>query len=212
MTRSLVDIDAYVRAMQESVGSWDYVLTFGTMFLECVPGVGLAVPGVVVLVVAGFWGASLPLEHGGGLALAAFLGVVLSDCLAFAVGRMGERHVALVRRVLAQHHGLRRTLASQRTGVLLLYQFPPYSRMFAPVLCGATGMSTRRWMVVAIGASAAFVGTFFCLGVGAAWSGRALTQAVDIAGTLIFAGVVGLVWWCAMVYRRLRQRSQQEVA
>lgn len=202
------DSALYLNALETGFARWGYLVMFGALFLECVPVVGFAVPGLTILVAAGFWATTLDGTHAMGLLAAASAGVVASDTSAYAVGRLSRGRLSVVQRAVKRHDGLRRRLAEQALPVLIFYQFPPYSRMFAPLLLGVIDLALGRWVALVCISTALFVLAFFGLGYVVGWSGRALANAIDIAGLVTTVFVGGLVWWGIVFYRQRGSRSK----
>lgn len=184
------------------VETWREQVLFGLLILECIPVLGILAPGQLALAIAGFWAASQPFDVAIRLAFVALAAVLIADFFMFVLGRIGTTRIAFLRRTLGRHASLGRTLEAQSTAVMLLYQFPPYSRMFAPFLLGAGEMRISAWISLSIGASVLFVLTFFMIGFSVAWSGQALSESASIASTASAIFALGFFAWLFLFIRQ----------
>lgn len=203
---------AYLEVLQSALTRWGALMIFGALFLECVPVVGFAVPGLTILVVAGFLAAGQPLLEAALFFVAAFAGVASSDTLAYLTGRLGGERIGPVRRLILRHDTFRREISGQSLPVLLLYQFPPYSRMFAPLLMGALSFAWTRWLLIVTVGTLAFAAAFYGLGFAVGLAGRELFGAVSTASTLSALFLLGLLVWAAYLgvrLYRLRRRPTE---
>jgi len=199
MPQFSADVAHYMEWLTVELRRWGAPLLFAMLFLECIPVAGFAVPGLTLLVIAGFLAAGQTPAQVASLFLASLAGVVAADNFAFLAGRFGHDHIAPLRRLIDRHEALREEIRGQKLPVLLLYQFPPYSRMFAPLLMGTLGFAWRRWLLVMSIGSFAFVGAFFILGYAAGSTGRRVFGAVDAASTISALFIFGLLAWAAML-------------
>jgi membrane protein DedA with SNARE-associated domain len=185
---------------------WREPLLFAILALECVPVIGFVAPGLIALVLAGYASAGLPAGEALRLAAAAFAGVFLADTVCFAAGRAAGERSLWIARLAGPRAPLGEELGAQPAAVLLFYQFPPYSRMFAPLFLGSAAFEWRRWLSLSAAATAAFVGAFFALGFAAARISTAATGAASLAGavSLVFALLFG--GWAVRIAVRLWRR------
>lgn len=207
------DTATFAAQLLRLVETWREQVLFGLLILECIPVLGILAPGQLALAISGFWAASQPFDVGIRLVLVALAAVLLADFLMFVLGRIGTERVAFLKRTLGQHGSLGRTLEAQSTAVLLLYQFPPYSRMFAPFLLGAGAMRVSAWIPLSIVASVLFVLTYFMIGFSVAWSGQALVESASIASTASAIFALGFFAWLFVFIRQfinLRQRGAKD--
>jgi membrane protein DedA with SNARE-associated domain len=163
---------------------------------ECMPLVGFAAPGLIALALAGFIAVDLGPFAGIRLFLIACAAIFFTDLGMFAMGRLGSRRSALVARFVGPRAAFGKELQRQPDRWLLFYQFPPYARMFAPVLLGNVQLEWRRWLAVSTLATLIFVVTFFGLGVAAALLHEKVAGVVAASGLLIFISMSGLLVWC----------------
>lgn len=204
-------VESYLQWVLATVTRWGPLVTFAAMTLECIPFVGFAVPGLTVLVAAGFLAATQEVAQGLLLFTAAFIGVIIGDNLGYAAGR-GSHRLPPVRRLVDRNARLAGEIERQPLLLLLFYQFPPYSRMFAPLLMGALDFPLRRWAGVVTGGTLVFVIAFFGLGYLAGRAGQAMLGVQSAASTVSALFVVALLVWVGglawKLYRTGRQRKE----
>jgi membrane protein DedA with SNARE-associated domain len=156
-----------VERLFESYGYW--VVFLGT-FLENTLLLGLVVPGVLVMILAGLS------AHEGTLSLPVVIvlgiaGTIAGDTISYVVGRLGwYRFLARLggERFHRWTEGLRQPVMRWSVLFVLLYHFAGYSRVIGPAMAGVLRMPARRWLLLdMIGASlwvTAFVMEGYVLG------------------------------------------------
>jgi len=197
----------YLNSVQATLAQSGPLLLGGVLIVECLPVIGFAAPGLTILVAAGYYVGSQqspePVQWIG----AALSGVLAADTLAFGTGRVFASKWPFLKRFADKHKALRVQLASQPWGLLVWYQFPPYSRMFAPLLLGTLSLSWSRWWSVAVPSTLLFVSAFFGLGFGASLTQRALIETVGIASSISLLALGMLAAWAVWFYRRFKRDS-----
>jgi len=140
---------------------------FAWLTLENTLFLGVVIPGLTVLIVAGL------LIHTGDVAAApvlgaALLGTYLGDNVNYVIGRWGLRRFAWVRRVLEENDRVHRFIDRYPTGVYVFFHFPVYLRTAFPLTLGSMRVSWRTWLWIDLVAAPLFVATFVTLGYGLA--------------------------------------------
>lgn len=205
-------LDAVVDGIQKGLAKWGAIVVFAAMFVDCLPFVAFVAPGVIMLVLTGFFAASQPTLSWGLLFASACAGVIASDTLMFYIGRSGYHRISAVRRLVDKQARLRQAILNQRTLLLIFYQFPPYSRMFAPLIMGAVRFSWIRWTALVFASTVLFVASFFGIGLVAALGGHASSGATASANKIsaLFA-LAFFAWLSVLIYHVIqRRRSQSE--
>jgi membrane protein DedA with SNARE-associated domain len=202
-------MDGTVQAILRSLVIWGPLIAFAGMFLDCLPFAAFVAPGVILLVLVGYFAAGRSLTEAVTLFISASGGVVACDTLMYAIGRAGYSRSARTRAFIDKHERLRREILAERPALLVFYQFPPYSRMFAPLVMGALEVSWRRWAVIVSFSTVVFVGAFFVLGYAAGSSGKTASGATETASVLstVFLAAF-LIWLIALVLRLVRAARQ----
>lgn len=163
------------------------LLVFAWMALENTLFLGVVVPGLTVLVVAGL------LIHTGDVAsipvlTAALLGTYLGDNLNYALGRWGLHRLGWVRRVLTENDEARRFIDRYPKGLYAFFHFPVYLRSAFPLTLGAMRYPWYTWLWIDAIAAPLFVAAFVGLGYGL---GRYVLQVDDLAQAVRDISTVG---------------------
>lgn len=188
-------------------------IVFLAALSEATVGLGLVVPGVLLIFVAGVYaddtGASLPL-----MLAVATAGTIIGDSASYVLGRWGGRHLAGTRFASALRMG-EVLIQGHARWFIPFYHFNSVTRTVAPFAAGALRMPPHIWLPLDyIGA---FIANAVWMGAGAIL-GRAV---LNPDGTLnehplLRLGLVAAVlFWVLVVQRevnknRLRRRAEQE--
>jgi membrane protein DedA with SNARE-associated domain len=192
-----------VELVNDLFGRWGYfVVFFGTMF-ENLLFLGLVIPGVFILLLAGIFAHDGKIDLGTALGLA-ILGTSIGDTVSYAAGRFGWRR-AIKRAEDLPFMGSVRSALMRRTGMFVLaYHFLGYTRVLGPVTAGALRLPFRKWYVLdalgaVIWASVYMTGGYFLgvLGISldtADGNIKKLDRLLLIAAVLAVAGFLLLRW------------------
>lgn len=211
-------VDALAKANEQTqvvlalLQEWREPVLCIVLMAECIPVLGIIAPGLIILVLAGFVAGGADALEAVSLALTAFSAIFLTNLALFGVGKVGANSNSVVRRLIGDRGAFGQELAAQPNSILLLYQFPPYSRMFAPLLLGAAGLRWRRWLVLSAAATLAFVTVFFGMGFVAARLGRDTSGAATWAGGASAVSVLAFGAWIAVLLTRIFKRRARGVA
>ncbi len=218
MERLAQEIAQLVESLFESYGYW---VVFLGAFLENTLFLGLLVPGVLVMLLAGLAAQdgvlSLPLVVGLGI-----VGTAAGDTVSYAVGRLGW-HRLLTRlsndRFSRWSERLRRPIMRWSALFVLFYHFAGYSRLVGPAASGALRMPVRRWAALDYAGASIWVTTYVMAGYALGHLGLTLDSTQGnfrIFEWLLFAAFVTWVIILAGSTRHLlRQRRtapKKEVA
>lgn len=131
---------------------WGYWVVFFGILLENTLFLGIFVPGVFVLLLAGL-SAQQGLIDVRLAVLVAIAGTSIGDTISYLAGRFGWRR-ALRRAEQLPMMGTVRSALLRRTGLFVLaYHFLGYTRVVGPVTAGALRLPFRRWYLLdALGA------------------------------------------------------------
>jgi membrane protein DedA with SNARE-associated domain len=206
-------LDTVVRGISQGLARWGAIVVFAAMFVDCLPFVAFFAPGAIMLVLTGFFAAGQPGLGCGLLFASACAGVIASDTLMFSIGRSGYHRFPAVRALVDKQERLRQAIMRQRTLLLVFYQFPPYSRMFAPLVMGAARFSWSRWTALVSSSTVLFVASFFGIGLAAALGGHAASGATSAANVVTGIFVIAFfAWLSALIYRLIQRRRDQSDA
>ena len=198
-----------VEGLFESYGYW--VVFFGTL-LENTLFLGLLVPGVLVMILAGLS------VHDGTLSLPVVMvlgiaGTILGDTVSYTVGRLGwYRFLARLggERFQRWTEGLRQPVMRWSVLFVLFYHFAGYSRVVGPAAAGILRMPARRWVILDYTGATLWVTAFVMEGYVLGRLGISLDSTQDnfrLFEWLLFAAFAGWIVVLAFSARRLlRQR------
>jgi membrane protein DedA with SNARE-associated domain len=145
---------AWIGALIQTLGNWNYLIAFASACIESLPIIGTAVPGMnVMILVGGFWGKYHVIPT---IALAA-LGAMIGNYLGYWIGKwygteliekygdwfwVGRTEAAI----------LHRQLEKNGFWYIVLGKFHNFTRAFVPFIAGASGMQERKfWLYNMIG-------------------------------------------------------------
>ncbi|MFB6279966.1 MAG: DedA family protein [Salinibacter sp.] len=160
---------------------------FAWMALENTLFLGLLVPGLTVLVVAGLLIHTGDVPPGPVLGMAV-LGTYLGDNANYVLGRWGLRRLSWIRRLLAENGEARAFIERYPTFVYIFFHFPVYLRSAFPLTLGSMNVSWRTWLGIDLVAAPLFVISFIALGYGL---GRFAFRGTDLAVALREVSYVG---------------------
>jgi membrane protein DedA with SNARE-associated domain len=156
LSQLLTPIDRFNQFLLELIhslfGRFGYLVVFLGTCLENLLFLGVLVPGVVVLLLAGWFASDGLIDLRLAIVVAA-LGTSLGDTASYLAGRFGWRG-ALARAEQMPLMGTVRSTFMRRTGLFVLsYHFLGYTRLLGPLTAGALRIPFRRWWVLdALGA------------------------------------------------------------
>jgi membrane protein DedA with SNARE-associated domain len=186
--------------------SYGYLVVFLGTSLENMLFLGLFIPGIFILLLAG-----ISAENGLiNLPLAFIIGVIgtsLGDTVSYFGGRFGWKraleHTKNVPWMDTIHHALQRHPAL----FVLAYHFMGYTRLVGPLTAGALRLPFTRWWLLDFMGAVLWVGTYLSLGYLFGLLGFELDEAEDnvrrLEWLLVGLAVVGVVFWAVM-----RRRGQ----
>lgn len=126
---------------------WGYLVVFGGTLAENMLFLGLFIPGVFILLLAGISAYSGLVDLKLVIVLA-IVGTSLGDTVSYLAGRFGWRR-ALRRAEQLPLMGTVRTTMMRRTGLFVLaYHFLGYTRVVGPITAGAVRIPFRRWYLL----------------------------------------------------------------
>ena len=194
------------RWLSELLVSWGYPILFATLFLECTLFLGAFVPGVVILVISGFFSAkgTLSLEFVVGIALVATL---LGDNLSFWLARTyGTKIIDIPESVKKE--------VSTKPWIILVFHHTPYTRMFVPAFFGINKhMALVSWFAWDFFSSVLFVLTYSALGyVGGVAHSSASEIYHQITPFINGLALILLVTWIVIKYAQINVKKKGKVS
>lgn len=188
-----------VRSLFESYGYW--VIFLGTLF-ENTLFLGLFLPGVLIVVLAGLHAEegmlSWPVAVGLGV-----LGTVIGDTLSYMMGRFGWARLFQGGRVHEFTERIREPLLRRGQLFVLVYHFAGYTRVMGPAAAGMLRMPYRQWAPADYTGAALWITTFMGVGYGLGLAGVTFDSSDPYFryvewGLLAFVLIIGLyMYWKA---------------
>ena len=193
------------RNLFESYGYW--VVFFGTL-LENTLFLGLLVPGVLVIFLAGLEAEegvlALPLVLALGIA-----GTVLGDTISYTVGRLFWRRLLRSEQAARWAERLREPIYRWRVLFVLFYHFMGYSRLLGPAAAGVLRIPIRQWAPLDYAGAALWVSVF---ALGGYFGGRVGLTLDPESGNFRFiewALLAAFVVWVLVIARAAQRRWAQ---
>jgi membrane protein DedA with SNARE-associated domain len=182
-----------VRNLFESYGYW--VIFLGTLF-ENTLFVGLLIPGVLVVILAGLHAENGLLHWPLALALG-ILGTVIGDTISYFMGRFGWTRVGKGGSIHQFAEKVREPLLRRGPLFILVYHFAGYTRLMGPAAAGLLRMPYSRWAPFDYAGAALWISTYLAVGYALGLAGVSFDSSdrwfrVFEWGLLIFVLAVGL--------------------
>jgi len=216
MLDSIVDLlrapfDGYRWLVRESVGlardlfrDYGYLVVFLGTCLENTLFLGLFIPGIFVLLLAGISAEngliSFPLALVIGVA-----GTSLGDTASYLAGRFGWKRALEHTRNVPWMDTIQAALRRHPALFVLAYHFMGYTRLVGPILAGAFRLPALRWWLLDFAGAVLWVTTYLSLGFLFGRLGFELDEAEDNVRRLewLFVGLAlaGIVLWWLMRLR-----------
>jgi membrane protein DedA with SNARE-associated domain len=191
-------------SIRDLFDKYGYLVVFlGTLF-ENTLLLGLIIPGVIVILLAGIN------SHDGGMnpayaALLGILGAVLGDTISYLMGRFGWARLGQGEQLQAFSEKVREPLLRRGAFFVLVYHFAGYTRLFGPTAAGLLRMPYRRWAPIDHVGAAIWVTTFVAIGYGLGAAGITL-DSTDKYFRYVEWGVLALVAaWMVFLFRSGQQ-------
>jgi membrane protein DedA with SNARE-associated domain len=194
-----------VHSLFDQYGYW--VIFFGTL-VENTLLLGLIVPGLIVVVLAGLaaqdGAMSFPIATALGI-----LGTVIGDTISYFMGRFGWARFGHMGSLREFSEKVREPILRKGPMFVLLYHFAGYTRVVGPAGAGLLRMPYRRWAPADYTGAALWVTTYMAIGYGLGLLGLSL-DSTDRWFRVVEWALLGLfmVWGYLML--QAGQRALQE--
>ena len=191
------------------IESWGYFIVFISLLFECTLFLGAFVPGVVILVIAGFFSANGNLSIAV-IALTSLIATLIGDNIAFWLGRTyGPKIIKIPDSV--------KDLFSKKPWIILVFHHAPYTRMFIPAFIGMSKkMNFYLWLRWDTISSILFIATYISVGYLGAIVHKNASDAYNEYVPIInkIALVVLLIWlinyYCKITFQNRRNKKNTE--
>jgi len=209
----LAPIEAYRWLVRQAVvwardlfEQYGYLVVFLGTCLENMLFLGLFIPGIFVLLLAGISAENglinLPLAFVIGVA-----GTSLGDTVSYFGGRFGWKRALEHTRNVPWMDTIRHALVRHPAIFVLAYHFMGYTRLVGPLTAGALRLPFARWWVLDFLGAVAWVGTYLGLGYLFGRLGFELNEAEDNVRRLEWL-LVGLAVVAIAVWLFMRRRAE----
>jgi len=199
-------MDGVIDFVQPYFEQWGYLIVFLLTLLENSAFVGAAIPGDVVLLLAGFYVERSDLDLAPVSALA-FVGALVGDTIGYGIGRFGGRKVVdrFGKRLLPPDRLDRVDRYFQEYGMwaVALGRMAPVIRTVNTFAAGMARMPFPRFLLSVAAAAAVWAGVVPAVGFLFSESLDAVRSALGWAGAVIFVIFLGGLYWS---YRRMVAR------
>jgi membrane-associated protein len=186
-----------VQSLFERYGYW--VLFLGTM-AENTLLVGLIVPGLLVVILAGLaahdGSISLPLA-----AVLGILGTIIGDTISYCLGRFGWSRFGGSKTLSELNAKVRDPILRRGTLFVLVYHFAGYTRVIGPTAAGLLKMPYRRWAPADYGGACIWILTYLGAGYGLGALGLTLDSTDEYFKYLEWGLLVLAMSWISIILR-----------
>jgi len=193
-----------VHSLYDDYGYW--VVFLGTL-LENTLFLGLVIPGVIVVILAGLsaedGSISVPLAVALGIA-----GTVTGDTISYCLGRFGWRRLGQGQAMRELEERVREPLLRKGALFVLFYHFFGYTRLIGPAAAGFLKMPYRRWAPADYAGATLWVVVYMAIGYGLGALGLTL-DSTDRWFRVIEWGLLVVVLIVGYQAYRMGQRSWQ---
>jgi membrane protein DedA with SNARE-associated domain len=197
-----------VHSLFDKYGYW--VIFLGTL-VENTLLLGLIVPGLIVVVLAGIaaqdGAMSFPLATALGI-----LGTVIGDTISYFMGRFGWARFGHMGSLREFSERVREPILRKGAMFVLLYHFAGYTRVVGPAGAGLLRMPYRRWAPADYTGAALWVTTYMCIGYALGLAGLTLDSTDRWFRVLEWALLAVFMVWGYFMFQAGQRAFQQHIA
>lgn len=200
-------MEQYFELLQQFLQRYGVLIVFPILLLENFPLIGFVTPAITILIFVGFMLAATPsilLET----AAVAYAAILLGDNIWFFIGRYSGGKWKALKTVNSRAKTVLEVLSEQSRWLMLLYQFPPYFRMFLPFGLGMSRFPFSTWVFINLIGSFLYVTTFVCTGYVAYSLFDSIEFANDIGRGITFViTTFSIIYLLVLVVRYIKKRQ-----
>jgi len=197
-----------VNSLIKLLSNYSLWIVFLALLLENTLFIGFIVPGVTVLLLAGFL-ASTGEVNFWWAALVGICGTILGDNLNYAIGSFGATRLSWVRKVLERYPAVDGFFNRGSAKLYVFFHFPGYLRTFFPLLLGATRFSFRQWLWIDIAGAILFNLSYLFVGWLAARFAQQTGDAMQAGSYLTLFFVLLSLIWLVTLWNRIRKHLKR---
>lgn len=193
-----------VNSLLHFLTQYSYWCVFLGLLLENVLLIGFIVPGLTILLMAGFLASTGEIDPVKTV-LWGTLGTLMGDTINFSFGRYGLARLSWGQRQLTRHSRVVSFVREASPRLFFFYHFPGYLRTFFPMVMGSMRYPVTKWIWIELCGAPLFNATFVMAGWIAGRATQEVVSALDL-GTLMVRGVLILstVWLLILAFRLRR--------
>lgn len=208
----VLDMHAWLQLVEDWFSTAGYLIIFFGLFFENTLFLGLIAPGLLIVVLAGFYAGRGTLSLAEVLAIAS-CGTILGDSMSYWMGSHFWRD-----RISRSRFGwtlarTRKEIESATWRFVLLTHFSGYARLVVPTVAGLVGLSYGRWFALDAVGALAWICTLGLIGYWVGVHQIDLEHALGGARTIewVFLTIFGL-WLVstALTVNRILQASSTD--
>lgn len=202
-------MEQYFDLLQKLFSRYGTLIVFPLLILENFPFVGFFTPAITILVIAGFTlgGNTFLLLK---VSVVAYLGIVVGDNIWFFIGRYSAKKWKFLESISSRSEEVMEVINDQGTLVKLLYQFPPYFRMFLPFGFGASKTTIREWLFINLIGSTLYVSLFMGIGFFSFKTVKGLSKAntigQQVSNVIIVLSILYLIYLVRQYWKKIQSR------
>jgi membrane protein DedA with SNARE-associated domain len=187
-------------SIRDLFDKYGYLVIFLGTLCENTLLLGLVVPGVIVVLLAGIN------SHDGGMnpiyaALLGSLGAIIGDTISYFMGRFGWARLGRGESMRAFSEKVREPLIQRGAFFVLVYHFAGYTRLFGPTAAGLLRMPYRKWAPLDHVGATIWVSSFIGIGYGLGAAGITL-DSTDSYFRYIEWGLLAIIAvWLTLLFR-----------
>lgn len=186
-----------IRDLFESYGYW--VIFLGTLF-ENTLLLGLVIPGLIVVLLAGINAEDGLMDPFYAAALG-ILGTIMGDTISYLMGRLGWARFGQGQSMRTFSDKVRGPLMRRGALFVMVYHFAGYTRVVGPAAAGLLRMPYRKWAPADHFGAALWVSSFLAVGYGLGAAGITL-DSTDKYFRYVEWGLLALIgFWGLYVFR-----------
>jgi membrane-associated protein len=200
----MLDITIIFNWVGEVFTSYGYLIIVLGTFLESVVLISLAAPGLVIVLLAGYYAAKgvvwLPF-----VILLSLAGLMIGDNISYLLGRSVWAHYSDRYRFGRKINQISKSMVNRTIWFLPFYHFSGYGRAFVPLAAGAFKMPFARWFKYDIIGAVIWCVSFSLLGYLAGYYGTSIQGEFAKSNIIEWIFTAVFVGWVVAVGLTLRK-------
>ena len=203
-------MDDYFILIKDLILRYAYFAIFLGMIFENTILLGFIIPGILVVLIAGFLAGTGELNLFFCI-LAAYLGTLVGDNLSYFLGRFGSKRLLFVKKIIDKNKSLQDKILNQNQILLIFFQFPVYLRVFMPITMGFMKYPIKKWLKIDLIGSFFFTTTFICTGYTIAKTTGLFADASTISNWIqVVFFIIFTFWIISLIINLYKTRKRKK--